>query len=443
MKISLAKNNSITIIMICISIFYTTIFAETETSLSLAEAIQKAMANNPSLQISTLDATISESQVSWGRAGVLPKVDFTASYLGNLSDTRQDSAIGGSKKNTQVQSTATNAGVNANWTLFEGFASLAVHDRLASQSLLSRFRREQTKQDLIAQVTLAYMDIVRQQSILSALDSAVAFSKERLKITEGKYGYGSVSKLELLQAKLDLSEDLSNQLKQNALLANSQRVLNKTLFYPDSISIKLVDSIGFISLPTSQSLRESAMEQNPILNQTREGKKLSSAAFREYKGHLFPQVGVSAGYNYGLSQLEIGPLKANQTLGLSYGINLKWNLFDGLVLPDDYHNAKATERRAAIVYEDVRSQIESALAQVQENYETSIKLLELENSNLSLAKENANIALERMRLGTIVALELRAAQEKLIKVETRLVTARFEAKRYETEWLRLAGRLGL
>ena len=57
-------------------------------------------------------------------------------------------------------------------------------------------------------------------------------------------------------------------------------------------------------------------------------------------------------------------------------------------------------------------------------------------------RENAAIARERLRLGTIVPLELRAAQEKYLDAENRLVSARYEAKRGETELLRLAARLG-
>ncbi|GEM_PF-7036294 len=46
------------------------------------------------------------------------------------------------------------------------------------------------------------------------MDSTVALSRERVKITQGKYGFGATSKLELLQAQLDLNADRADSLRQ-------------------------------------------------------------------------------------------------------------------------------------------------------------------------------------------------------------------------------------
>lgn len=446
MKTNLKGYIFITNFFISISIYFSffvcTISAQSNLSLSLDEAIQKAVEQNPQLKVSEMDAVSSERLISWGRAGALPKVDLTASLLGGVGATQLDSASGGSKTNKEVQSQVTSVGVNATWTIFEGLSSLAAHDRLRYQSFLMGQKREQFRQDLLAQVILTYMDIVKQKTVLAAYDTAVSFSEERVKITNGKYSFGSASKLDLLQAKLDLNEDISNRLKQEAVFANSQRALNRILFMQDSTTIKLSDSISLESPERLNSLRDFAQSHSPILNQARQIKNLSVAGFKEYKGQLFPKVGLTLGYNYGLSEVDVGPIKASQNLGLNYGVNLKWNLFDGLVLPDDYHNAKTNERRADILFDDTRSQIESQLAQSEQSHRAGLKVLELEEANLAVAKENVTIAMERMRLGTIAALDLRAAQEKYVNAETRLVTARFEAKRTETELLRLAGKLG-
>ena len=65
----------------------------------------------------------------------------------------------------------------------------------------------------------------------------------------------------------------------------------------------------------------------------------------------------------------------------------------------------------------------------------------LEEESLTLARQNVDIALERFRLGTITSVELREVQEQLTQAQSRLLLAQFEAKRAETELLRLSGRL--
>jgi outer membrane protein len=409
--------------------------------LSLDAALQEVLENNRAYRVSEIEAKSASEQVSWGRAGALPKVDITASQTRSLIDSRQERAGSIVENKTGAKSTNTVAGILGTWTVFEGLSSMAAHDRLNSVAEVILERRNQMRQDIAAQLILAYVDVVRQQRVLVALDSTVSFSQERVKITEGKYKFGSLSKLELLQAKLDLNEDLSSRLKQVALLSNTRLSLNRILARMDTTRIIVEDSIVLSPVPAFSGLHTVALETSPELRQASLGKNLASAAFREYRGHLFPQLGLSLGYNYGLNESEAGFIRSNEALGWNYGVNLKWNIFDGLVLPDDYRTSKIAERRADLVYEDAKARLETTLAQAQENHRASLEVVELEQANLGLARENVGIAMERLRLGTIASLELRAAQEKYVGAETRLVTARFESKRAETELLRLAGRL--
>ena len=409
--------------------------------LTLDAALKDALDKNRIYRVSDIDARTAESQVSWGHAGALPKADITASQIRSVNDTRQVRVGSAAETKNGAEATTTAAGINGAWTVFEGLSSLAAHDRLASTAALAGERRIQVRQDLAAQLILSYVDVVRQKTVLAAIDSAVALSRERVKITEGKYGYGSVSKLELLQAKLDLNEDLSNRLKQAAVLAKARLNLNRVMALEDTVAIEVEDSIPLASAPDGEGLRKSALEQSPALRQAAQGKNLASAGFREYRGHLFPQLGLTLGYNYNLAESQSGFIASNEAVGLSYGVNVKWNVFDGLVLPDDYRSARAAERRADLLYDDARAQLETSLSQAEADHRASLEVLTLEEANLGVARENVGIAMERMRLGTIASLELRASQEKFVDAETRLVTARFETKRSEVELLRLAGRL--
>jgi len=415
--------------------------AQSAPLLSLDAALQEALVRNRVYRVSDIDARVAESQVSWGHAGALPKADVTASQVRSVNDTRQERVGSAAEVKTGAEATATAAGINGAWTVFEGLSSLAAHDRLASTAALAGERRTQVRQDVAAQVIVAYVDVVRQRTVLAAIDSAVALSRERVKITEGKYGFGSVSKLELLQAKLDLNEDLSNRLRQAATLAKTRLNLSRVLARDDSAAFEVEDSIPLAPTPAEEGLRKAALEQSPALRQAAQGRNLASAGFREYRGHLFPQLGLTLGYNYNLAESQSGFIASNEALGLSYGVNVKWNVFDGFVVPADYRAARAAERRADLVYEDARAQLETALAQAEEDHRASLEVLALEEANLGVARENVGIAMERMRLGTIASLELRASQEKFVDAETRLVTARFETKRAEVEMLRLAGRL--
>lgn len=410
--------------------------------LTLEEALARALEANRGYRVSVLDAHSARDRVSWGQAGAFPKVDVSASYTRSINDTRQERVGSAPESLDGAASTSRAAGITGNWTIFEGLSSLAAHDRLSATADLADERRKQSRQDMAALVILSYMDVVRQQTILSAIDTAVQLSRERVKITEGKYGFGGASKLELLQAKLDLNEDLSMRLNQAVVLANVKRALNVLLARPDSLSFDVEDSIPLAPPPPFEGLRKAALEGSPAIRQAGLTRALASAGLREYTGGLFPQVGVTAGYNYGLNEAEYGLVRSNEALGWNYGINVRLNIFDGFRLPDDYRIARRELAKADLLVEDARSRVESSLSEADGAYRASLEILELETANLALARENVGIGMERLRLGTIASLELRAAQEQYVAAETRLVSARFQSKRAETELMRLAGRLG-
>ena len=427
--------NSLAAIALCAT------FISAADRLTLDQALSLALDSNRTYRISVLEARTAADAVSWGEAGFLPKVDAAASYTKSKSDTRQVRVGAAPEEKTGAESTSKLAGVTGTWTVFEGLSSLAAYKRLSATADIYGARSEQARQALAAAVILGYGVVVRERTVLAALDSTVSLSKERVRITQGKYGFGGVSKLELLQAQLDLNADLSARLRQSLALADAKRILNRLLARSDSTAFEAEDSIPLEAAPDVDGLRKKAAGSSPAVKQAALGMTLADAAYREYVGKLLPAVGLTLGYNYSLSESQAGFLRENEAQGLSYGVNVKMNLFDGFSLRDDWRAARRSQDRAGLALEEAKSGLASDLNEAEMAWRASLEMLGLESANVGLARENMAIAMERLRLGTIASLELRAAQEKFVAAETRLVSARLESKRAETELLRLAGAL--
>jgi outer membrane protein TolC len=368
-------------------------------------------------------------------------VDATASYTKSLNDTRQVRVGAAPEEKNGAESTSKLAGITGAWTVFEGLSSLAAHKRLEANASLSDARREQVRQSLASQVILSYGDVARQRSVLAAIDTTTALSRERVKITQGKYGFGGTSKLELLQAQLDLNADRADSLKQSLALASAKRGLNRLLARPDTLAFEVEDSIPLAASADLGALRARALAASPALRQAALSRSVSEAAYRVYVGKLFPAVGLSLGYNYNLAENQAGFLRTNEAQGVNYGVNVRMNLFDGFTLRDDWRAAKRSIAKADLQYQEVRAGLEAGFSEAARAYQASLEQMKLETANVALARENMAIAMERLRLGTIASLELRAAQEKYVAAETRLLSARYESKRAETELLLLAGTL--
>jgi outer membrane protein TolC len=70
-----------------------------------------------------------------------------------------------------------------------------------------------------------------------------------------------------------------------------------------------------------------------------------------------------------------------------------------------------------------------------------MRLLKLEEQNLSVARENLEIALARYKLGSLAGLELREVQKSLLDAEERLISVQYQTKIAEISLLQISGRI--
>ena len=65
---------------------------------------------------------LAENNSTIGNAGFLPTLDAGGSYIKSSSNTKQEYFDGRTIDRTNAKSTNINAGINLNWTIFDGLA---------------------------------------------------------------------------------------------------------------------------------------------------------------------------------------------------------------------------------------------------------------------------------------------------------------------------------
>jgi len=92
-------------------------------------------------------------------------------------------------------------------------------------------------------------------------------------------------------------------------------------------------------------------------------------------------------------------------------------------------------------YQDLRNNLVSTLERTYQTYQNALNLIQLENENYLIAKQNIDIAFDRYKVGFATSYELREVQRNAVAAETRLIEAKFNAKSAEIELIRLSGTL--
>ena len=409
--------------------------------LTVEEAVKIALENNYEIKIAANDLKIDQQNVSLANAGMLPRVDATVSdshSLQDISQTRSDgtrSAVDGGKNQSLTY------GANLGWTVFDGFRMFARYDQLKELEKLGDAELKLTILNKISDVMNTYYDLVQQQQQLAALDSTIVISQQRVDLSQNRYTIGKAAKLEVLNAQVDLNTDQTNLLRQKESYANTKTLLNEIMARDVKADFRVIDEITVDNALLLPDLTDLALKQNPALQAQVINKRVAELGLKQVRAARYPTVGVSTGYNWSESKSSLGFTNESYARGLNYGFNASINIFNGFLQKRNERIAKLQVENSSIAIEQQTQVLNSQLTSAYQTYLTNIQLIELEDKNEEIAKQNLDITLEKYRIGTINTLEYRTAQLNYLNAKVRHSDAQYQAKLSEISLKELAGNL--
>ena len=413
--------------------------------LTIDEAIGAALKNNYDIQLVRNEAEAAAVDYRYANTAFLPGLSGTASKIWNRNSQRSDFQDG-RKRQGDVKSSNLNASVNLDWTLFDGLKMFATRERVEQLKNLGELNTKTQVTNSIATVITNYYNIVRQKQQLKALDTLMSINEERVKLADKKLSVGLGSKPELLQARVDLNAQKAARMLQETLISQLREQLNQLTGMPLESEYDVSDSIPLNLNLNHDSIAKGIENVSPGLLATRKTIDIAELALKERKAELFPTVQFNSAYNFGRTNNgnvvnpEFQPI-FNLNKGFNYGFSATVPLFNRLNTRRLIKQAGLDIQYNTIAYNAQRSQIKVDINNSFKDYQYQKKALLLEEENISLAKENVFIALERFKQGVSTYLELREAQISLEQAYNRLIAARYNTKLAETELLRLRGGL--
>lgn len=412
--------------------------------MTLQECLQKGLENNYDLQITRNEALISANNVTPGNAGFLPEVSLNGGY--NLRSSNSDlfQADGGETVQTRNATTGTtDAGVNLNWTLFEGFRVQTNYKRLQELQTIGELNTRLAVETFVANLTAEYYNYVQQQLRLGNLKYAVALSRERLRIVEARYQVGSLSRLDLQQARVYFNADSSLLIQQYETLHRSRILLNEMMGgNVDRLFAAQDTTILFDASLSKEQLLDATLQHNTGLLLTEKNKRLSELELKNLQSRNYPYLRLNGGYGFTHYNYNSGTLDRQRNWGPTVGVTLGYTLFDGFNRKREQQNAKISIQNRELEVEQRKLALQSDFANMWIAYQNNMELTSLEIESLGNAELNYEIAMERYQIGDLSGLELREAQNSLLEAEQRLLTAQYNTKLYEISLLQISGKIG-
>jgi outer membrane protein TolC len=328
------------------------------------------------------------------------------------------------------------------WTLYDGKGMFVLRDRFKELQNLGTKQTESSIENLIAQISNLYYDIIRQDLRVNNYRKGLEISNDRLKLAKDRYEVGQGSKVDYYSEQVDYNEDKALLLAQEQSYLNTKISLNTLLVRPHLTNFQTLSVIDLLPKLSLSELKEMALKQNPTLISALVNKRISDLDTKNLMSQQAPQIDLLAGY--ALSNVNNGAgfgVQKGSSDVLNYGLRATINIFDGYNQKRRIQNAKIASEIAQLQIEDTKNKLIAAIERSYTGYENALNLISLETENYTIAKQNIDIAFDRFKIGIATSYELREVQRNAVAAETRLIEAKYAAKSAEIELIRLSGNL--
>ncbi|MBK6565102.1 MAG: TolC family protein [Saprospiraceae bacterium] len=407
--------------------------------LSLNDAVSFGLKNRFDILLTRNQQKILDVNNNYGNAGFYPVISAQGGQNYTVNSTRQEFFSGDIREGTGVNSNALSASVALDWRIFDGKNMFIQKDRLEKEASRGLEAYKIQVENAVLDIRLAYLTIQENMDRIKTIDEAIKLSVERKELMTTRYNIGSVSGQALLQVQVDMNAD-SLQLEQAKMdLKNAKIRLNQSINRAPDVDFAIETLPLETGLYTYEEMAAQMLSKNKNLNLVRLNEELADLNIKSVNTQKLPSVNLGAAYNYNRSEAEIGIFKFNRNSGFTYGLTAQWNLFNGFRVRNQAQTARLMSENTKLGREQLETDLKTNLYMVMEQMNMLQNIVRLTEDNIRVAEENVKISFDRLNIGSLTPIELRAAQIDLINVSFQQILQKYQLKRLEWNVLWLAG----
>lgn len=428
-----------------------------EATLSKEVAVIKVLENNYGIEIAKNQVDIAENNASMLNSGYLPTLTGTAGATYNTNNTTTEFPGQVDENNNpradievnDAESQRYNAALNLNYTLFDGMGRFYTFKRLKEQYNLSTLQARETIENTMLQMFSVYFEIARLTENKNVQKQALEISTDRIKRAEYSFEYGQSTKLDILNAQVDVTNDSISLLNTEQQLANAKRDLNVVLNQNLNETYEVDTTVVFIPKLKIVEYMENTISNNVAILQTESNLNINAYDIKVSKSGYLPTIGLNGSYGWNRNQNApsafltgaVFPGTNSNVGSMSLGASLSWNLFDGGGTTVRVKNAKITYANQALLRKQVELEVNRDIQNAMAIYENRLKIYRIQEQNVITNQNNFERSKEQFQIGSITSIEFRQAQINLLNAQTNKNLAKYDAKLAELQLLQLTGQL--
>jgi len=421
----------VSLIMLLSVAFSSTVFSEV---LTLPEGLRLVTENNRLLKITQHEEKMSEADTLIAKAKMLPEINASGGYT---SLANKPTAIFGLQQVPVSEKNYLFYSLSVQQTLYDFKGNASRFE--ASQKLLNAKKYDTVRiRNLVAiDFVLVYLDLLESENLLRVAEKEVERLESHLRDARSLYEEGVITKNDLLQAEVKISDAKQRLLTARNLRSVTASRLNNILVRPLTSDIQ-VEDIRDVSPQLVEADRERAWEaaekQRPEIQIAEETLKALDLDKAAKKSGYYPKFFLRGGYDYTENRYMVH--EGNWSLLLGMGINLfRGGETSAELSRIESEKMRLIEERNKLV-DDIKLEVEKYLLDAK----TAKERVDVTRGAVEQAEENLRINRVKYAEGVGTATEVLDAVSLLTVAETNFYRSLYDLKKAEAAVLYATGK---
>lgn len=405
---------------------------------TLENVIQYALKNQPRIQQSQIDESITEQQIKSALADWYPQVNFSYNLQHNFQV--PVAVINGNPIKLGVDNTSYGQ-FTLKQVLFNPDVVFAKRTK-GDVQLQAKQYTNSNKIEVVAEVTKAFYSVLESMQQLQIAEGDIARLERSLKDAYNQYQSGVADKIDYKRTTISLNNTKARKSGIEANLKSSLEYLKYVMNYPQQAPLQLVyDTTRLendIALDTTTQPDYNNRIEFQIL-ETQRKLQLSNVDYNRWA--YLPTLSANGAYNLNYNDNDLSKLYANNYPSSYAALSLNFPIFQGGKRTSKVKQAelelKRTEWDIINLKNSVNSEYSQALATYKTNYAAYLSLKE----NLNLAQEVYDVIQLQYRSGIKAYLEVITAETDLRNARITYIVALYNLLTSKVDVLKSLGRL--
>jgi len=434
-------------ILIITTLIITNSFAQ--QTLTLEDAIEKAINKSHQIAIIRNDKKIIDNNTQIGAAGILPNITISTGYSGsinnsniNLNDFLEFGENTSNIDANKAKSSNLSNSINLNYRLFKGFTGIYTLQKFSKQRKLAQENLRAQIENKILDIITLYYDLLNKENIYNVLLETYNVSLDRYKKSEEKYEYGAISKIEVLNAEVDLNTDLINFKESEDNLKSAKLNLNLEIGTTNTQEIyKLEKDFIFNSSLNIDTLKYLTYINNSSIIISNLNFLIAKQNLKLSKSNFSPSVDFFTSYSYNSMKSETSFISEQEDYGFVGGISVELPIFTSSIKRSQFKNAKIDIDSKQHQLNYIQESIITSLINTFYSYQSNLEKIQLQKRNLNTYEVNFEKSRELYQIGQLNSIQFRESQNNLSRFRINYSSSLFQAKIQEYILYQLSGQL--